>query len=229
MRNHAQFAELLVNHHIFHSQQAHGHHNAERHGTHHEHRIDGTHDAHLYIVVNHVVHKVYNGNSRHNEQCARQQRMVRRARKPCKGGDISQTCGHQRRNGDAHIQIDTELYATRTDTETCKSGDRGKQKGNPVAAEQLAEATTGKTRTDGNEIGGVVPLLVFYLLQLFLVAVERIVFLNGTPGQLADFGYGRHVDTMFLALLKFGIRVRFVTQVHHQHCISHVDVKIFLR
>ena len=97
------------------------------------------------------------------------------------------------------------------------------------AAIELAEATTGKTRTDGNEIGGVVPLLVFYLLQLFLVAVERIVFLNGTPGQLADFGYGRHVDTMFLALLKFGIRVRFVTQVHHQHCISHVDVKIFLR
>ena len=78
--------------------------------------------------------------------------MVRRP-KPCKGGDISQTCGHQRRNGDAHIQIDTELYATRTDTETCKSGDRGKQKGNPVAAEQLAETTTGKTRTDGNEIG----------------------------------------------------------------------------
>ena len=123
-------------------------------------------------VVNHVVHKVYNGNSR-TITARTPARMVRRARKPCKGGDISQTCGHQRRNGDAHIQIDTELYAARTDRETCKSGDRGKQKCNPVATEQLAETAAGKTRTDGNEIGGVVPLLAFYLLQLFLVAVER--------------------------------------------------------
>ena len=121
----------------------------------------------LYVVVNHVVHKVYDGNSRHNEQRARQQRMVRRARKPCKGSDISQTCGHQRRNGDAHIQIDTELYAAAQagQRKPAKAANRGKQKGNPVAAEQLAEATTGKTRTDGNKIGGVVPLLVFYLLQ----------------------------------------------------------------
>ena len=103
VRNHAQFAELLVNHHIFHSQQAHGYHNAESHGTHHQHRIDGTHDSHLYVIVNHVVHKVYNRHSRHDEQRASQQRMIRSSRQPCKSSDISKAGGHQCRDGDTHI------------------------------------------------------------------------------------------------------------------------------
>ena len=88
MRNHAQFTELFVNHHIFYHQQTHGYDNAKSHGTNHQYRIHSTDDAHLNVVVNHVIYKVDDRNSRHNEQCTSQQRMIGSCGKSGKGGEV---------------------------------------------------------------------------------------------------------------------------------------------
>ena len=229
MRHHTQFAELLVNHDILHRQQAHGYYNAEGHCTDHQHRIHSPHNAHLDIIVNHIIHKVYQRHPRNDEQCTRQQRMIGSFREPDKRRHIGQTGRNQCGNGNTHIVIDAELHATGTDAEAGKSADRGKQKRHPVTTEQFTETSAGKAGTDGNNVWHIVPLLVFDSFQFLLILVEGIVILNSPPGQFADFGNGSHVDAMLFTFLEFGERMQAVAHIHHQHGITYVDVELFFR
>ena len=229
MRHHTQFAELLVNHDILHRQQAHGYYNAEGHCTDHQHRIHSPHNAHLDIIVNHIIHKVYQRHPRNDEQCTRQQRMIGSFREPGKRRHIGQAGRNQCGNGNTHIVIDAELHATGTDAEAGKSADRGKQKRHPVTTEQFTETSAGKAGTDGNNVWHIVPLLVFDSFQFLLILVEGIVILNSPPGQFADFGNGRHVDAMLFTFLEFGERMQAVAHIHHQHGITYVDVELFFR
>ena len=177
-------------------------------------------------IVDHVVHKIDERNAGHDEQGTGQQGMIGSLRKAGERSDVGQTGGDKGRNGDTHVQIDAELDATGTHAETGKGTDGGKQEGNPVATEQLAETAAGKAGADGHDIRQVVALLGADAFQLFLVAVERIVVLDGTPGKLADLGDGGHVDAMLLALLKLGERMGAVADVDHQHGVAHVDVEL---
>ena len=56
--------------------------------------------------------------------------------------------------------------------------------------------------------------------------VERVVFLDGAPRELADQGDGGEVDAMLLATLELGEGVLFVTVVHHQHVPVPVEVHV---
>ena len=59
MRHHAQFTELLVDSHITHHQQPQGKSDTKRHASYHHYRVGCTRNTYQQVIVNHIVHKIY--------------------------------------------------------------------------------------------------------------------------------------------------------------------------
>ena len=72
VRRHTQVFHKIVN-----AAHTDSQYNAKRHCRNNQHRIDAPHDAHLNIIVEHIVYKVDDGNAGHKKQCACHQRMPR--------------------------------------------------------------------------------------------------------------------------------------------------------
>ena len=106
--------------------------------------------------------------------------------------------------------------------------DRRVEERRPVATELNTEATAGKSGCHSYLPIGVIPLFSLDLVQFCLVLIQRIIFYDGLPRQLADGSYGIHIDAMLLATLKFDKRMVVITEVHHEHCIVDKDMKILL-
>ena len=101
---------------------------------------------------------------------------------------------------------------------------RTEEEGWPVATELDAESAAGKTATDGYLPRGEAAWGGLDVVQGLLILFERIVFLDGLPGELTYLGNRGEVDTVLLASLELGEGMLLVAIVYHQHVP--VDVKV---
>ena len=200
----------------------------ERHCHNHKERIDGSRQSHLYIVVEHIVNKVYQRHTRHDEQRTCQQRMQRsacpRRRQPhCEEG---KQCRHESGYGDAHIVVEALAQQPATQVHTHGSGKRRIEESGPVATELNTESATGKTCTYSYLQRGIVALACGYSLKFLGILLDGVVFGDGFPRKLRDERDAGHVDAVLGATLELCERVLAVTEVHHKHIELYIHMQM---
>ena len=121
--------------------------NTERHGYNHQKGVNGSRQSHLYVVVEHIVHEVYQWHARYDKQRTGKQRMERCARpcvrKPC--GKESKERADKSSDRDADIVVETTTKQPSTQIHTDGGSKRRIEESSPVATELNAEATARKT------------------------------------------------------------------------------------
>lgn len=236
VRRHAQ-----VGHEVVDTTEIDGRRLSERHGQDHQQDVRGPGDADIDISVDHVVHEVDQRHTGHDEERAghegmpgcgadekgRQRGGYRRidrqeGREPC------QQRGHEGGDGDAHQPVHALASEPSLEIHAHRSGDGGIEERCPVATELNAEAAAGEARSDGHLQGSVVAGHRLDLVELLFEALQRIVLLDGRPEHLAHSGDGGHVDAVLLDALELRERVLLITQVHHQHVVTDVNVDVAL-
>ena len=148
--------------------------NTECHRRYHQKGIDSSYNTYLYIIVEHIVDKVNQRNTRYDEQGTSQQRVPRSSgplcRKQCRCP--RQNSRYKGSNRNTHIMIQTGLVAFGTHTHTNNGCNGSIKESHPVATELNTESTAGKTGTDGYLPGSIITLLGTDFLQFFFVTVE---------------------------------------------------------
>ena len=195
--------------------------------------------AHLNITGKHIVHKIYQRNTRNDKQCAGHERMPRRVghherrhgRCYAAGHGLqTEEPGYQCRDECGQSDVEVRVAAFRVEkqpeAETEYGGDGSVKESRPVAAELYAEAATGKASSDSHLPRGVVAFGLTNALQFLLVSLHRVVLLYSAQREIAYLRDGSHVDAVVLAAFEFSVRVRLVRKVHHQHIVIHIHVQV---
>ena len=211
--------------------------NTECHGKDHQQGVQGTNHSHLDVAVEHVAHEVDQRNSRHDEEGARHQwvprgsRMHEARKGGCdgwierkEGGEPRYQRCHECRNTDGYIVVAALGRQEHSQAEAQDGCQGTEEECWPVATELDAESAAGKSAADGYLPRGEAAWGSLDVVQGLLILFERIVFLDGLPGELAYLRNGGKVDAVLFATLEFGEGMLLVAVVHHQHIP--VDVKV---